>query len=158
VRACACVCVRACVCVCVLTSHMNSTHVGTQTYDWVMSHIRKNNVTHVNKSWHTHAHVKSCVAHIDESSCLYAWIMSHIWMRRVARIYGADTLRWVVSHIWMSRVTHLKRSCDTHLNESYHTSGGVVSNIWMVMSIMCKRHITHLNETCHASESVMSHI
>ena len=56
---------------------------------------------------------------------------------------SCHTYGWVISHIWMSHFTHMNESC--------HTYGWVMSHIWM-------SHVTHMDESCHTCEWVMSHI
>ena len=75
-----------------------------------------------------------------------------------------------MSHVWTSRMSHVThihirnpRTCSnttrgyhsishvTHMNESCHTYGWVLSNVWM-------SHVTHMNEACCTYEWIMSHI
>jgi len=56
---------------------------------------------------------------------------------------SCHTYGWVMSHIWMSHVTHMDESC--------HTYRWVKSHIWM-------SHVTRIDESCHIYGWVMSHI
>ena len=55
---------------------------------------------------------------------------------------SCHTRGWVMSHTWMSHVTHMDEFCHTH--------GWVMSHTWM-------RHVTHMVESCHTHGRVMSH-
>ena len=57
-----------------------------RSWSWVMSHIWRSHVTHVNESYYT-----------------YEWVMSHMCTHVNALL--------VLSHIWMSHVPHMNESC-----------------------------------------------
>ena len=67
-------------------------------YEWVVSHIWMNHVTHMSESCHT-----------------YEWIMSHVWMSPVTHMNeSCHTHEWVMSHTWMSHIKHMNESCHTY--------------------------------------------
>jgi len=119
---------------------------------WVMSHL-----------WLSH------ITTMNESRCIYEWVMSR-------NVYAAQaTLEQVsrTSHVrrWLSHVTHMNVSCCTNgwiishnahvwmrhvtcMNESWHTYEWAMSLIWM-------SHVPRINESCHtyewAYEWIISH-
>ena len=118
-------------------------------YEWVMSHIWRSHVTHMNEACHTYAwamlHVwMSHVTHMNESCPTYEGVMSHIWRSHVTHMNeSCHTCECVMALVWMSHVTHMKESCHTYE--------------W-VMSHMLMSHVTHMIESCPTYEGVMSHI
>jgi len=100
---------------------MYKSYIWCHTYEWVMSHLSMNHVTHMNESCNT-----------------YEWVMLHVWMSHVICMNeSCHTYERVMSQIWMSYVTHINESCHayewvmsyiwtshvTHKNESFHTYG-----------------------------------
>jgi len=138
----------------------------------------------MNEPWHTcafhdqQARTPANVAHIFEcvmahgctvtrtnKSCHTSeWVMSHIWMRRVADMNeSCHMCEWVMAHVRMSHVmhkswrhskicenapkneyaiSHMWMSHGTHMNESWHTYEWVIAHIWM-------SHGTHTDGSCH---------
>jgi len=100
--------------------------------------------------------------------------MSHIETEAVSncRRELRHTYEWVMLHIWVHHVTYWNASC--------HSSGGVMSHVWMRQSHIRMRHITRIwmcystnmnapfhkwwshvtrmNAPCHTYQCAMSHI
>ena len=141
-------------------------------YEWVMSHVGINHVTHRNESRdkshafalkHTVCSVLQCVAvccipvlqHIGMSHVTQInhspskpgteeWVTPHMRMRHVIqRNKSRHTYEWVTQHMGLCHVIHRDESCHTYEWGTLH----------MRMS-----HVTHRNESCHTCEWVMSHV
>jgi len=120
-------------------SHVTHVEESCHTYEWVMSHIWMSHATHMNESCHTYEWVmshtwRSHVTHMDESCHTYECVMSHIWLSLVTHMNELwHTYEWVLAHTWMS--------FGTHMNDSFHTLQCDISYTWM-------RHVPHIWRTC----------
>jgi len=130
---------------------------------------------YVYESRHTYSchTLRSLAAYRGVMSHRVGWymFMSHTWMSHVAQgvtpprpedLLGLQALvesTCDAVRIWMSHVTHMNESC--------HARGRVMSHVWTcdavrihewVMSHIWMSHVTHMNESCHTYAWVMSHI
>ena len=152
--------------------------------EWVMSHIWRSHVTHMNESCHTYEWVKPHIwmSHVmDESYHTYEWVTSHIWMIWMSHValqwahWYCHCARWtavspelVMSHTWMNNVTYMIDSCHcTRLTDiSLYSVVSLMSHVtrmdesWRgrVMSHIWMKHVTHMDEmnmSCHTYEWVI---
>jgi len=115
------------------------------TYEWVMLHISKSHVTHMNESCH-----------------IYDWVMSHIRMSHVTHTNESwHTYEWVMSHIWMSHVTHMNESCHTyewvicHMPSRRQMSWSFICVTWLIrMCDMTHSFVWHDSFTSHAFKTI----
>ena len=98
------------------------------TYEWVMSHIWRSHVTHMNESCHIYDSVTthtwmSHVTHMNQSRHIYEFVMSHMWMSRRTKWHALRSTLCVMTHsymwcdswlihIWIRRVTHVNEQAN----------------------------------------------
>ena len=104
-------------------THINDlyrTHecITRHIYEWpdtaskgIMPHMSKSCVAHMNASCRIYAS-ESVISHIwrstNESHHAHGWVMSHIWMSRVAYMNKSRGIyEWVMSQMWMRHVTYI---------------------------------------------------
>ena len=62
----------------------------------------------------------SLTAHVNQSCLMCEWVMSHAWMNHVAHMDEAShkyewvISKWVVWHVWISQVSSMNESCRTY--------------------------------------------
>jgi len=109
----------------------------TVTPLWVMSHIWKSHVTHMNEACHTYAWVMSQYEYIHPLSSFN----SHMWMSHVThRSKSCHACECVMSHVSM---WHMWKIHFTHMDESMSTREWILWHIWM--SHFTRVNVTHTN-------------
>jgi len=99
-------------------------------YEGVMWHIAPTlqRVAHMKEAWHT--------SHVCDMICVTWYLNIH-----------------TLAYIWCVLRYHV-----THMKKTEHTSQGIMSHIWKIISHICTCHVTHMNVSCGTSEGVMAHI
>jgi len=172
---------------CICRSHVTHVDESCYTHEGVMSHIWRSHVAHLKEPCHSYAGVishiwRSHVIHMKESCRTYERVMSFIWRKSYRTYEGAMSFIWrshVMSHTccratrhndlpsyqeWV--MSHLRKSHDTGMKESCHTSEKVTSLLGAEIKIKIKERspiitgmsrVTCMKESWHRYEGVMSH-